>query len=238
VLYSSEQLHEDGAGVIALRDALTLALRGEWPTGGTDPHQMLLVGDTLYVANGGVPTRPETGRAKLALPTMDSSLIAFDVKSGKRAGPWRVEDPRLSLRHLAWHAGTATLGIALQAEHDDAAQRARAPLLALFDARSLRSIAPPADRPNDGAGYAGDIAAAADGFVLSASRAGSLQGWSPRTGWTAPVPLAEACALAAGPFASKPLALGVSGFCADAGETPWPLPPGCKPDNHALLLGA
>jgi hypothetical protein len=238
VLYSTEQLHEDGAGVIALRDPGTLALRDEWPTGGTDPHQMLLVGDTLYVANGGVPTRPETGRAKQALPTMDSSLVAFDLRSGKRTGPWRVDDSRLSLRHLAWHAGSATLGIALQAEHDDAAQRARAPLLALFDGRALRTIGPPVERPDAGAGYAGDIAATAEGFVLSASRAGALLGWSARAGWMAPVLLAEACALSAPTSGHAPIALGADKLWSGSEAPASALPAGCKPDNHALLLDA
>lgn len=234
VLYSTEQTHDGGAGCIALRDPLTLALRDEWPTGGTDTHQMLRVGDQLFVANGGVPTRPETGRAKLALPTMDSSLVMFDLRTGQRHGPWRLTDPRLSLRHLAWHAPSRTLGIALQAEHDDPAQRASAPLLALFDGEKLHAVPAPADRPVAGAGYAGDIAATPDGFVLSASRAGALMGWSLRDGWTAPVPLAEACALAAAAEVNTTCALGAER--AWAGGQPIALPPGCKPDNHVLIL--
>ncbi len=233
VLYSTEQTHDGGAGCIALRDPLTLALRDEWPTGGTDTHQMLRVGDQLFVANGGVPTRPETGRAKLALPTMDSSLVMFDLRSGQRHGPWRLADPRLSLRHLAWHAPSRTLGIALQAEHDDPAQRGRAPLLALFDGRALSTVALPGDPPVAGAGYAGDIAATAEGFVLSASRAGALLGWSLRDGWGAPVPLAEACALVTAAEVDTTCALGAER--AWAGR-PLELPPGCKPDNHALLM--
>ncbi|WP_374568804.1 DUF1513 domain-containing protein [Ideonella sp.] len=233
VLYSTEQTHDDNAGCVALRDPLTLALRDEWPTGGTDCHEMLRVGDQLFVANGGVPTRPETGRAKLALPTMDSSLVVFDLRTGQRRGPWRLADPRLSLRHLAWHAPSRTLGIALQAEHDDPAQRARTPLLALFDGQVLSTVAPPGDAPAVGAGYAGDIAATPEGFVLSASRAGALLGWSRNSGWAAPVPLAEACALATGAEVSTTCALGA--------ERAWAgrlleLPPGCKPDNHALVL--
>ncbi|MFO1340750.1 MAG: DUF1513 domain-containing protein [Burkholderiaceae bacterium] len=205
-------------------------MRGEWPTGGTDPHQMLQVGDRLFVANGGVPTRPETGRAKLDLPAMDSSLVAFDLPSGRRLGIWRLPDPRLSLRHLAWHEASATLGIALQAEHDDAAARARAPLLALFEGASLRA----APSPEAGAGYAGDIAATSVGFVLSATKAGALMAWSLHAGWQPPVPLAGACALATGPAAS--CALGGERGRVEGGAPALALPPGCQPDNHALLL--
>lgn len=232
VLYGTEQTHDEGAGCVAVRDARTLELLDEWPTDGTDTHQLLRVGERLFVANGGVPTRPETGRAKQNLPAMDSSLVAFDLRSGRRSGPWRLADSRLSLRHLAWHAPSATLGIALQAEHDDPAQRAAAPLLAIFDGERLRPVASPADRPDFGAGYAGDIAATPEGFVLSASRAGALLGWSPREGWTTPVPLGEACALATSPV-NTACALGSSG--AWIGR-PLALPLGCKPDNHALVI--
>lgn len=234
VLYSIEQLHDDGAGVVALRDPLTLALRGEWPTGGTDPHQLLRVGDTLYVANGGVPTRPETGRAKQALAAMDSSLVAFDLRTGRRRGPWRLDDARLSLRHLAWHARSGLLGIALQAEHDDPAARARAPLLALFDGQRLRPIAPPDGEPT--AGYAGDICATADGFLLSATRAGALRHWSLREAWSAGIPLAESCALVGASSAHHTIALGSMKGWAEGETSPLALPLGCQPDNHALLL--
>lgn len=235
VLYSTEQWHEDGAGVVALRDPLTLALKDEWETGGTDPHQLLRVGDTLYVANGGVPTRPETGRAKQALARMDSSLVAFDLRTGRRSGPWRIEDPRLSLRHLAWHDGSRTLGIALQAEHDDPAERARAPLLAVFDSQRLRTVALTGGEPT--AGYAGDLCATPDGFLLSATRAGALMRWSLREGWVASIPLAEACALIGTPSVSHVLALGSATGWVETGAEPLKLPAGCKPDNHALLLG-
>lgn len=233
VLYSAEQRHEDGAGVVALRDPLTLALRGEWPTGGTDPHQLLRVGDTLYVANGGVPTRPETGRARQALERMDSSLVAFDLRTGRRSGAWRLDDPRLSLRHLAWHAPSGLLGVALQAEHDDPAARGRAPLLAVFDGRRLDAIAMPAGTPT--AGYAGDICATPDGFMLSATRAGALLRWSLAAGWSAGMPLAEPSALVA-PEVNQTVALGSAAGLCGPGQDALALPPGCKPDNHALAL--
>ena len=170
---------------------------------------------------------------------MDSSLVVFDLRTGRRRGPWRLPDTRPSLRHLAWHAPSATLGIALQAEHDDPAQKARAPLLALFDGDALRVVLPPADQTTLGAGYAGDIAATAEGFVLSASRAGALWAWSHRDGWTSPIPLGEACALAS---ADRAGANGeVNTACALGADQAWSgrplaLPAGCKPDNHAIVI--
>lgn len=247
VLFSTEQRHEDGAGVLALRDPASLALRDEWPTGGTDPHALLAVGDTLFVANGGVATRPESGRARDSTQAVDSSLVAFDRRSGRRWGQWRLPDPQLSLRHLAWHAGSGVLGIALQAEHADPAARAAAPLLALLDARGLRALPLPAGPAGSApwAGYAGDIAASRDGFRLGATRAGAVLAWSASVGWQPPVALSQACAQAP----SREEAEGV-----DGGAEAWSLgadaavaaradtarhvalPPGCQPDNHAIWL--
>mgnify|MGYP000962559088 FL=1 len=65
LLYVSETDLDSGAGLIGVRDAKTLEKRAEWPTHGVDPHQLLWDADgQLLVANGGVPTRPETGRLK------------------------------------------------------------------------------------------------------------------------------------------------------------------------------
>ena len=52
---------------------------------------------------------------------------------------WTLADPWLSLRHLAWHPASATLGIAMQAEHPRQADRREAPVLALLHA-AWRSV--------------------------------------------------------------------------------------------------
>ncbi|MGM3052558.1 DUF1513 domain-containing protein, partial [Bacillus cereus group sp. BC306] len=74
-LYTTETDLEDAQGLIGVRDAITLEKIAEWRTGGMDPHQLLLDADgTLMVANGGIPTQSETGRRKLQLDHMDSSI--------------------------------------------------------------------------------------------------------------------------------------------------------------------
>jgi hypothetical protein len=192
-LYTTEADLDSGAARLVMRDARTLDVLGDWPTHGIDAHQLIADADgSLLVANGGVPTRPETGRVKLDRAGMDPSLVRLDARTGARLGQWRLADPRLSIRHLARHAG-GTVGVALQAEHDDAAQRDTAPLLALFDGRTLR-LADPAPHALDG--YSGDIVADADGFVLAATRAGRLARWSPTGHWLGATQLADACPLA------------------------------------------
>lgn len=203
-IYTTETDLDTGAGCIGVRDARTLVKRDEWPTHGIDAHQ--LVWDRaqphrLIVAHGGVITAPETGRAKLSLSRMDSSLVRLDARTGRLDAQWRLEDPRLSLRHLAWSGdASTTLGIAMQAEHDDADARAVAPVLALFDGDRLQTApSPQRQTPPSSqtlAGYGGDIAAHGDGFFVSCPRAGGLAHYSTSGRWRGFMPLPEACALA------------------------------------------
>jgi len=190
LLYTTETDLESGEGRVAVRDARTLAVQALWPTRGADPHDLRFAGDgSLWVANGGLDTRPETGRTKHHLDRMDSSLVRLDARSGRLLGQWRLADARLSLRHLALHG--ARVGIALQAQHDDPAARAAAPVLAYFDGDRLRACdaAPPL------AGYGGDIAATAAGFVVSVPRAGGLALFGHDGRWRRHVALEDACAL-------------------------------------------
>lgn len=195
-LYTTETDLETGAGLIGVRDAASLEKTAEWPTGGMDPHELLLDADgSVLVANGGIPTLPETGRLKIGLDRMDASLSRLDGATGTLRGQWRLDDRRLSLRHIAWgeQAGRRVLGIALQAEHADKAQRGEAPLLALFDRGSLRTVAAP--RPL--AGYGGDIAFANGHFAVSCPRAHGVAIYGAWGQWQRFAPLREACALSA-----------------------------------------
>jgi hypothetical protein len=198
-LYVAETDLDTGAGLIGVRDAITLEKRAEWPTHGIDPHQLLWDANlpgALIVANGGVPTRPETGRVKVDLERMDSSLVRIDSQSGELCGQWRVADRRLSLRHLAW-GSNRLLGIALQAEHDTAEAKAAAPVLAVFDGNKLI----PVSAPQSLAGYGGDVASiytlVGPGFAVSCPRAQGIALFAENGEWQGLIPLAEACALAA-----------------------------------------
>jgi hypothetical protein len=194
-LYTTETDLETGAGLVGVRDLVSLDKLAEWPTGGMDPHELLLDADgSLLVANGGIPTLPETGRLKIGLERMDASLARLDTRTGAVQGQWRLADPRLSLRHLAWGGtgGQRVLGIALQAEHADAAQRQGAPLLALFDGRALRAVG----APQPLGGYGGDIAWTPGGFAVSCPRVDGLARYAGDGGWRGFTALREACALA------------------------------------------
>lgn len=186
-LYTTETDLADSQGLIGVRDAHTLEKIAEWRTGGMDPHQLLLDADgSVMVANGGIPTQPETGRRKLKLTHMDSSIARLNPQAdGAIAGLWRLDDPRLSLRHLAWGPAVAWapqrrwLGIALQAEHDSAEDKQQAPVLALFDGERLHAAPLPAGAAWQG--YGGDISSYGPRFAVSCPRADVLTWWQPPT---------------------------------------------------------
>ncbi|MCP5277768.1 MAG: DUF1513 domain-containing protein [Thiobacillus sp.] len=184
---------DTGMGLIGVRDAATLEKRDEWPTHGMDPH--MLVWDatrpgSLIVANGGVPTLPETGRLKRDLHRMDSFIARMDAATGELLGQWRLDDPRLSLRHMAWNGrrGKPLLGIALQAEHDDAVAKSQAPVLALFDGQVLGAL----EAPVPLAGYGGSIAPLGDGFAVGCPRSQGVAVFG-ASGFRTLVSLEEAC---------------------------------------------
>lgn len=244
VLFTTETDHATGRGQIGVRDLKTLKKLDQWETHGLDPHQLVLDADgQLIVANGGVP-RTLADR-KFDLARMDSSLVRIDTGSGRLLGKWKLDDARLSMRHLAWsHApqdGNAYLGIAIQAEHDQAGDRAGAPILAVFDGETL--FVP--TRANDGVGYAGDIASAWDGgFVLSSNQAGLAQLWHPSAGdrMTPVVRMEEAYALApwqgatasGGVLVATALGLVRSHPTRKPMILPWPQPMAL--DNHWSLV--
>lgn len=203
LLYTTETNLETGQGLIGLREAATLEKTGEWPTHGMDPHELLLDTDgSLMVANGGIPALPETGRLKIHMDRMDASLVRLDTRTGALRGQWRLADKRLSLRHIAWGealpgstSGQRLLGIALQAEHNDAAAKAAAPVLAVFDGQRLQTHAAGTGQPL--AGYGGDIAHTAGGFAVSCPRANGVALWRADGRWAGFLPPQEACALTA-----------------------------------------
>jgi uncharacterized protein len=201
-IWTTETDLDSARGLLGVRDVASLEKRAEWSTHGLDPHELLVLpvavgglpAGSLLVANGGVPTLPETGRAKRNLDRMNASLVALDARNGLLLGQWRLDDPMLSIRHLAWDAVSKTVGIALQSEHPDPAMRVQAPVLAVWSGGGLQTAM---DQPVL-QGYGGDVCALPQGgFVVSCPRADTLAHFDARSRWTQSLPHREACALAA-----------------------------------------
>jgi hypothetical protein len=183
--------------LIGVRDTDTLAKRAEFASRGVGPHALLVEpnGD-LLIANGGILTLPETGRTKRNLDRMDPSLVRLDAAGGQLRGQWRLPDSQLSIRHLA-RAENGRVGIALQAEHSKPAERATAPLFALFDGTALQLGETP--KGIELAGYGADVAclsnSAGASFAVSCTRAGVVAWWDADGRYKGSVPWRGAGAL-------------------------------------------
>jgi hypothetical protein len=211
-IYTTETNLETGAALVGVRDVRSLEKIEEWPTHGIDAHELAwdpsvssqikqgrahATMPTLIVANGGVPTSPETGRIKRDLDTMASSLVRLCGHSGELLGQWHLTDPLLSLRHLAWLPQTSLLGIALQSEHNDLSAKQAAPVLALFDGQSLRTFDAPSEIAALSRGYGGSMAATGRGWAVSCPRANGIATFTSDGRWLGLIPLTDAYALAA-----------------------------------------
>ncbi|MFF0920752.1 DUF1513 domain-containing protein [Rhizobium leguminosarum] len=105
LLYASENDFDGNRGMIGLYDATDRFTRiGEFETYGIGPHDMTVSDDgrLLIVANGGIETHPDFGRAKLNLGEMQPSLALIDAATGalveKHVLP--AEWAELSTRHV------------------------------------------------------------------------------------------------------------------------------------------
>lgn len=236
-LFATETDPRDDSAHLALRDPATLALIARTPLAGRDAHQLVSEPDgRLLLALGGLPRTPDGRKREGAIA---SALLRLDPATGRELGRWRLDDPDISLRHLAWSHDGRQLGIALQGEHAARQARLDAPLLALFDGERLSL--PVAGGP--GQGYAGDLCAApGGGFVLSAQKAGLNLWWRPDEPdrLTRVAELTEPCALHDGWHEGQRAVLMVAGRgvarwqASGAQMLPWPQP--MVPDNHAVLI--
>jgi len=232
-VFTTEIDQDSGDGVLVQRDAITLEETAAWPTGGHDPHDLeWLDARQVLVANGGIETLPETGRVKRNLEAMDASLVLVDTTTGKHTGIWRLPDPRLSIRHLANHR-SGRIGVALQAEHDDAARRSQAPLFATFDPAAGTLVA--SSSVSTANGYSGDITATDAGWILSCPKDDCVFSVDENAKVTRHA-IPQGCALVTSADGTGAWALGDSSWLA------LPSPGSAQPthavlhfDNHALL---
>ena len=105
LLYATENDFDSAAGVVGVYDARAKFSRiGEFPTYGMGPHELLLLGDgrTLAIANGGIETHPDFGRAELNIATMKPSYVLVDRITGDLVEKHELPPAlhQLSIRHM------------------------------------------------------------------------------------------------------------------------------------------
>lgn len=176
VLFTTENDYEAALGVVGMWDTASGYTRiGEVPSGGIGPHDIrLLPGQSrLVVANGGIETHPELGRAKLNIPTMEPNLTVIDFHGtivDTLALPREVH--KNSIRHLSVSRSGA-IAFAMQWQGDASAKY---PLLGIWRPGSdavLLDPGPEAIRRMNH--YVGSVAFdATGGFVIASSPRGGV----------------------------------------------------------------
>jgi len=105
LMFTTENDYEAAAGRIGIWDTRNGYHRvGEIGSGGIGPHDIKYISEQeiLVVANGGIETHPESGRAKLNVPMMRPNLsyVSIDGKIIDQIEPAHSEHMN-SIRHLA-----------------------------------------------------------------------------------------------------------------------------------------
>jgi len=126
LLFTTENDFDRGRGVIGIWDCRGAYRRtGEWDSGGIGPHDLtLLPGDrVMAIANGGILTHPDSGRAKLNIADMKPNLTFVDARDGtviqQIALPSELH--KNSIRHLdAGPDGSVLFGMQYQGARTDA----------------------------------------------------------------------------------------------------------------------
>lgn len=199
-LYVAEDDVPREEGAIGVYDATDNYRRiGAIPTHGLGPHELILMqdGTTLAVANGGVITHPDTGRAKLNLDSMDASLTYVEAATGRLLDKVRLpeEHNNLGIRHIAL-LDDGGIAFGTQDERPigmlqplTGAHRPGSGAVRLFDT--------PEDVLSRLQGYIGSVAS--DGRTVAASSplGGIIGLWDAATGaWLGSTALADGCGLA------------------------------------------
>ncbi|SEQ91347.1 DUF1513 domain-containing protein [Thalassovita taeanensis] len=185
LLFTSENAYETATGMIGIWDVTAGYRRiGAFKSHGIGPHDIRLMpgAETLAVANGGIETHPDSGRAKLNLPTMrpNLSFLSFTGEVLDQVEP----DPALhlnSIRHLALR-GDGTVGFAMQWQGDTSMAP---PLLGLRRPDGTVQYLQAPDAPHRAMErYAGSVSFCADGTLLgiTSPRGGQVQVFQAETG--------------------------------------------------------
>ncbi|WP_340109019.1 DUF1513 domain-containing protein [Pikeienuella sp. HZG-20] len=240
-LFTTENAYESGEGRIGLWDAADGYRRiGEIPSGGIGPHDVRLAagGGALIVANGGLRTHPDTGRAKLNLPDMRPNLAWIGVEDGAILDI--VEPPEAlrfnSLRHLAAAGDLVAVGAQWQGD------MAAAPPLLAFHRRGggLDWAKAGAREWATMRGYVGSVALSADARTVAATspRGGAVMTFDAASGRASGMfRAADVCGVA--PFGAgfaTTTGQGVWARRGESGEMAEEARRGVEFDNHLIAL--
>lgn len=245
-LFATENNYDNGRGCIGIYDSADGFKRvAELPSHGVGCHELILMSDgrTAAVANGGILTHPDSGRAKLNLGTMRPNLAYVDIGNGRLEDTIEYPDDRrhkLSIRHLAAFAD----GRVVFACQDQGPAADGLPLVGLHCPGSghIKDLEAPDAITLNLNGYCGSVAVDRGGRLaaVSAPRGNRVLFWDTLTGDLAGgMAIADGCGLAAGPTdGSFVLTSGLGAFLVGGPNLPTPATPdgGAPWDNHLLAV--
>ncbi|MGD9914012.1 MAG: DUF1513 domain-containing protein [Rhizobiaceae bacterium] len=171
LLYATENDFDNAAGMVGVYDARDGFRRlGEFPTHGIGPHELVLLpdGETLGIANGGIETHPDFGRAELNLSTMKPSFALVDRGTGdlRELHELPAALHQLSIRHMDIAADGA---VWFGCQHRGPAGE-RPPLVGVARrGEDLRLIDIADDALADLRNYVGSVAANRDANIVAVS---------------------------------------------------------------------
>ncbi len=185
LLLTTENDYESGRGVIGIWDVASGYHRvGEIPSNGVGPHDIKLMpdGQSLVVANGGIETHPDMGRAKLNLTSMAPNLSYVQLDGHvQEVVTLPAALHKLSIRHLALRPD-GLVAFAMQWQGQDSQHP---PLLGLHTrGHALALLSAPDTQHRDMQGYAGSVAMSVDGTLvaITSPRGGAVQIFDVDTG--------------------------------------------------------
>ena len=238
ILVTTENDYEGARGVLGFWDVTRGYRRmGEVGSGGVGPHEIRLMpdGQSLVVANGGIETHPETGRAKLNLGEMRPNLSYVDLDGVMLEQVALAPDlHQNSIRHLAV-ARDGTVAFAMQWQGDIYDSP---PLVGMHQrGGAVRLIGTEADGA-DMQGYGGSVAVLADGaqVAVTSPKGGVARVYGASGRLEARVALADVCGVAALRHGSEGFWLTTGdGLVTDIGAS-WQMRHPMRWDNHLVAL--
>ncbi|MGJ8586148.1 MAG: DUF1513 domain-containing protein [Marinosulfonomonas sp.] len=198
-LFTTENDYEAAEGRIGVWDvAAGYARVDEFASGGTGPHDLkrLPGSEVLVVANGGIETHPDAGRAKLNIATMQPNLSYLEDGQVVEQARLSPDLHRNSIRHLAV-SETGQVAFGMQWQGDGAAPalvglHRRGAEVQLFDS--------PEEELHRMGNYIGSIAFSEDEsrVAVTSPRGGRVQQFDVETGvFAAGLDIEDACGVAA-----------------------------------------
>lgn len=203
LLYTTENAFDEDRGVLGVWDATDGYRRvGEIDSAGIGPHEVRRAAEdgSLWVANGGILTRPDSGRIKLNLPTMQPTLarVAPGGTAAERVLVLPADLHKLSMRHVATHRDTVAVAMQYEGPESDIV-----PLIALTttDGTAPRLLDLPDLLAMRSRQYTGDVAFDPTGAIVGAGlpRGGFFAFWAVDDGrFLGSVEAPDGCAIATG----------------------------------------